>query len=66
MWSIWPLVGKIEQMAAPLSDKIVHAASQGSLSPDILLVLEERWVRLDEILDYREQRGGGARTLESW
>ena len=48
-------IGKIEQMAVILFERIVHAASQGSLTPDILMVLEERWVRLDEILDYRER-----------
>ncbi len=56
----------MEAEAENLTEQIVHAASKGSLTPNALLTLEERWVRLDEILDWRKDRYGVARMLQSW
>ncbi len=59
-------IERAEDAAVTLSDKLLRAASQGSLTRDMLVTIEERWARLDEILSLREQDGGKQRRLESW
>jgi hypothetical protein len=59
-------LGLAEQKATVLADQILHAASNGSLAQDTVSVLGERWVCLEESLDFRAQECGVPRRLESW
>jgi hypothetical protein len=59
-------IGLAERGATILADQILHAATTGSLTPDMIFVLGERWVRLDESLDIRAQECGVLRSLENW
>ncbi|KAF1833375.1 hypothetical protein BDW02DRAFT_570049 [Decorospora gaudefroyi] len=59
-------IGRVEEGAAALSTQLLRAASQGSLTHDMILSIAERWTRLEEILSFREREGGPEKVLESW
>ncbi len=59
-------IERAEDEAVKLPSKLLRAASQGSLTRDMIVTIEERWTRLDEILNFREREVGLQRKLQSW
>jgi hypothetical protein len=64
--TITSMITALEQKAAALPEKVLQAAGKGSLSSETLLLLEERWIRLEQVVEYRVENGGAARIIESW
>jgi hypothetical protein len=46
------IVTRYEQLAYGLRERLVDTARQGLLKNEILFSIQERWIRLDELLDW--------------
>jgi hypothetical protein len=46
------ILARYEKLACSLRDKLVDTARQGLLKEEILFSIQERWLRLDDLLDW--------------
>ena len=61
-------LGPVEDRATDLQRTLLNAASHNVLTLKMVFAIGERWMRLDEMLDFREEKRGTERSteLETW